>query len=374
MTFQAISYPANESSSPWENFYAKRRVLVTGHTGFKGAWLSFWLAQLGAEVIGFALPPATDPNLYVELGLAEKMVSILGDMGDFQSLHQVMTTYQPEVVFHLAAQALVRRSYENPVETYATNVLGTVHLLESVRKNPNVRAVVNVTSDKCYENRGWYWGYRENDPLGGEDPYSNSKACAELVTQAYRASFYQTSLAPRVATVRAGNVIGGGDWAADRLVPDCIRAFQKQEKVTIRYPHAVRPWQHVLEPLAGYMTLGYRLATASQELVSPLVGAFNFGPNESDAQSVAWMVEKICQQWGGDASWTHENHPQPSEAHLLRLDAAKARELLGWHSLWSLTTALEKTVAWYQSHLAGGDVQLLTRTQINDYQKSLSGI
>lgn len=374
MTFNAIKDPIDESRPFWGDFYANRRVLVTGHTGFKGAWLSFWLTQLGAKVMGFALPPATDPNLYTELGLAEKMVSILGDINDFESLHQTVTTYQPEVIFHLAAQALVRRSYENPIETYATNVLGTVHLLESVRKNPDIKAVVNVTSDKCYGNRGWHWGYRENDPLGGEDPYSNSKACAELVTQAYRASFCKTPLAPRIATVRAGNVIGGGDWATDRLVPDCIRAFQRQEKVTIRYPHAIRPWQHVLEPLAGYMTLGYRLATASQEQLSPWLGAFNFGPAEHDAQSVAWVVEKISQQWGGNVGWTHESQPQPSEAHVLRLDAAKARELLGWRPHWPLTTALEKTVAWYQGYLAGSDVQLLTRTQISDYQKSLSGI
>ena len=296
--------------SPSSAFWHDRRVLVTGHTGFKGAWLSLWLSRLGARVTGLALAPETSPSLFTLAGLAERVDSRLGDIRSRAIVDAVVAESRPEVVFHLAAQALVRRSYADPVATYETNVMGTAHVLEAARRADGLRAVVVVTSDKCYENREWWWPYREDDALGGYDPYSSSKGCAELVTAAWRRSYFGGPASPAgVASARAGNVIGGGDWAEDRLVPDCMRAFGTSTPVVIRRPAAVRPWQHVLEPLAGYLLLAERLAEGPG-----FAEAWNFGPSVDDARPVSWVVDRLVRFWGGDARWAHDGSEQPHEA------------------------------------------------------------
>lgn len=303
-------------------FWPGRRVLVTGHTGFKGGWLSLWLQQLGAAVTGYALAPPSRPSLFETARVGESMDSTVGDVRDFDTLQATVAKYRPEIVFHLAAQPLVVPSYQQPVETYATNIMGTVHLLEAVRQVGGVRVVVNVTSDKCYANREWLWGYRENEPMGGEDPYSSSKGCAELVTAAYRASFFPPADYARhglaLASARAGNVIGGGDWAAHRLIPDMIRAFQASRPTSIRCPEAVRPWQHVLEPLSGYLTLAEHLWIEGPALAE----GWNFGPREHDARPVRWLVDRLAELWSDDASWEPDGEPHPHEAHYLKLDCA----------------------------------------------------
>jgi len=347
---------------PCNDFYRGKNVLITGHTGFKGSWLSLWLQSVGANVIGYALPPPTVPSLFVTANVAEGMTSIAGDVRDFTALLSTFKKYQPEIVIHAAAQALVRYSYDNPIETYSTNVMGTVHLLEAARQTGSVRAIVNVTSDKCYENREWVWGYRENEPMGGHDPYSSSKGCAELVTSAYRRSFFEQS-GIGLASARAGNVIGGGDWADDRLIPDIMRAIVAGKSVSIRNPNAIRPWQHVLEPLSGYLMLAKQLYTDGEGFAE----AWNFGPNDEDARSVQWIVERITQTWGEGASWVLDEGDHPHEAHYLRLDCSKAKARLNWHSRWSLTYTLQQIVDWHKLFRNQNDMREITLQQIQFY-------
>ncbi|MCP5195825.1 MAG: CDP-glucose 4,6-dehydratase [Gammaproteobacteria bacterium] len=349
-------------------FWSGRRVLLTGHTGFKGGWLSLWLQRLGAVVTGYALAPPTQPCLFETARVGEGMHSILGDVRNLDALYAALAEFRPEIVFHLAAQPLVVHAYQAPVETYATNVLGTVHLLEAVRQVGGVRSVVNVTSDKCYHNREWLWGYRENEPMGGDDPYSSSKGCAELVTAAYRASFFPPADHARhgvaLASVRAGNVIGGGDWAEDRLIPDLIRAFQTGRRVTIRHPHAIRPWQHVLEPLSGYLTLAERLWLEGM----PYAEGWNFGPTEADARPVHWLANRLRELWSSGAHWEPDRQPHPPEAQMLKLDCAKARTRLGWMPRWDLEEALTRTVEWYQAFFRDTDMQQLSLRQIAEFE------
>lgn len=350
------------------DFWHGKRVFMTGHTGFKGGWLALWLSDMGAEVHGYALEPPTEPNLFTALALQDLLAqSTIADIRDTGSLSEAMQAARPDIVLHLAAQPLVRYSYAAPEETYAVNVMGTVNLLEAVRKNPAVRAVVNVTTDKCYENREWIWPYRENEPLGGFDPYSSSKACSELVTSAYRSSFLDTA-GIRLASARAGNVIGGGDWAADRLVPDFLRALDAGQTLTIRSPHATRPWQHVLEPLSGYLALTEKLVLGGQDYAE----AWNFGPDESDARPVQWIVEHLCSRIP-EATWQCDAAPQPHEANTLKLDSSKARARLGWRPRWDLHTALSMTLEWHQAWRRGTDMAALSLQQIRQYEEATSG-
>ena len=348
-------------------FWRGRTVFLTGHTGFKGSWLSLWLQQLGANVTGYALLPPTTPSLFEVASVAQSMTSVIGDIRDGAALAQALRAAAPDIVIHMAAQALVRRSYVDPVETYSTNVMGTVHLLEAVRQTPSVRAVVNVTTDKCYENKEWVWGYREHEPMGGFDPYSNSKACAELVTAAYRSSYFNAEKYSQhqvaLATARAGNVIGGGDWAEDRLIPDILRAVQAGQAVHIRNPHATRPWQHVLEPLSGYLVLAEKLYTEGAAFAEP----FNFGPAEVDAKPVQWIVEQLTQQWGDGACWQRDQATHPHEAHYLKLDCSKAGQRLDWRPQWTLTQALANIIAWHRAHQQGADMRETTLKQIAAY-------
>jgi CDP-glucose 4,6-dehydratase len=344
-------------------FWHGRSVFVTGHTGFKGSWLALWLAHLGARVAGYALSSPTTPSLFELSGIAQRITSIEADVRDLTLLHTAMRDAQPEIVLHLAAQSLVRPSYQEPVETYSTNVMGTVNLLEAVRRCPSVRAAIIVTSDKCYENKEWLWGYREDEPMGGHDPYSSSKGCAELVTTAYRSSFLSAPGAPGLASVRAGNVIGGGDWARDRLIPDILQAFAERRPVLIRSPHAVRPWQHVLEPLGGYLLLAEKLFHEP----AAYAGAWNFGPGDDDVRPVSWIVERLRDHWGGDATWQVEEAPRPHEAAYLKLDCSKAHARLGWWPTIKLEQALEQIVAWHRAYLIGEHMGSVTQTQIADY-------
>jgi len=352
------------------DFWRGRRVFLTGHTGFKGGWMALWLQSMGADVTGFALPPPTQPNLFDITNVASGLHHHLGDIRDLDALHRAMADCQPEVVIHMAAQPLVRYSYDAPVETYATNVMGTVHLLESVRRIGGVRAVVNITTDKCYENREWIWGYRENEPMGGYDPYSNSKGCAELVSASYRSSFFNPADYERhgvaLATVRAGNVIGGGDWAKDRLIPDILAGFEADEVVHIRNPNAIRPWQHVLEPIRGYLTLAERLVEHGPEFAS----AWNFGPHADDARPVGWIVERMGSLWGEGARWELDNGKHPHEANFLRLDITKAMTQLGWHPALRLEAALQKIIEWSRARMSGADMRQVTLDQIQAYQSA----
>jgi CDP-glucose 4,6-dehydratase len=343
-------------------FWHGKKVLVTGHTGFKGGWLSLWLQSMKAEVIGLSLPPNTQPDLFTLANVSDNMHSIIGDIRHPCDIKQVFIQHQPEIVFHLAAQPLVRYSYEFPVETYATNVLGTVHLLEAIRTSHSVKAVVNITTDKCYENKEWYWGYRENDRLGGHDPYSNSKACAELVTASYRDSFFKQN-GIGIATARAGNVIGGGDWAADRLIPDIIQSCFKGTVVSIRHPHAIRPWQHVLNPLSGYLQLAEALYQAPEKFSE----SWNFGPNDQDVRPVSWIADYITHQWGESARWSQDQGTHPHEAHYLKLDCSKAISRLGWHPKYSLAECLQKTIAWYRAYYAKQNMYEFTLHQIQEF-------
>ena len=347
------------------NFWPGKRVLVTGHTGFKGSWLTLWLTSLGAEVSGYALPPPTAPSMFTELGLGDSFESVVGDVRDDAKLREVMLAANPEIVFHLAAQPLVRHSYADPAGTYATNVLGTVHLFEAVRASPGVRAVVNVTSDKAYENRERERGYRETDPMGGHDPYSSSKGCSELVTATYRRSFFAGGTTA-LASARAGNVIGGGDWAEDRLVPDILRAFAAGTKAEIRNPVSIRPWQHVLEPLSGYLVLAEQLWLEGQAYAE----GWNFGPHDADARQVSWIADALAREWGNDAVWGMDDRQHPHEATYLRLDISKARQRLGWRPRWSLEDALGRVVVWHRSWLAGDNVRALCLQQIDDYTRT----
>ena len=351
------------------NRYKNRRVLVTGHTGFKGSWLCLLLNQLGADVYGYALEPPTHPSLFNEARIGELMTSHISDIRNLDDLQEVMKKVQPEIVIHMAAQPLVRESYKIPVETYSINVMGTVHLLEACRNTKSVKAIVNVTTDKCYENREWHWGYRENEPMGGYDPYSNSKGCSELVTSAYRNSFFNPKDYEKhgvaIASARAGNVIGGGDWADDRLIPDFIRSITKDEKVLIRSPYAIRPWQHVLEPLTGYLTLAAKLYTEGVQYAQ----GWNFGPEDSDAQNVEWITNTICQLWGEGASFEIDQNPQPHEANYLKLDSSKAKAKLKWVPKWNIETTLKSIVDWNKAYLCGENIREVTINQINQYFK-----
>lgn len=349
-------------------FWKGKRIFLTGHTGFKGGWLSLWLQQLGAEVTGYSLPAPTKPSLYAYAQVAEGIKSIIGDIRDSTRLTAEINKAAPEIVIHMAAQPLVRRSYIDPIETYSTNVMGTVHLLEAIRQCSSVRAVVNITTDKCYENKEWIWAYRENEAMGGYDPYSNSKGCSELVTSAYRNSFFNPKKYDQhgvaIATARAGNVIGGGDWAADRLIPDIVSAFAQGRPVVIRNPYAIRPWQHVLEPLRGYLTLAERLYKDG----AAFADAFNFGPDNDDTKSVEWIVSKLADFWGGGASWSIDSGEQPHEAILLKLDISKAAHYLDWYPKLDLEQALQLTVDWIKGLQHGVDMRVLTLSQITAYQ------
>lgn len=347
------------AATPW----AGRRVLVTGHTGFKGSWLSLWLHGMGAKVTGFALPPPSDPSLFAAARIDELVTHVEGDVRDLAAVRAAVETARPELIFHLAAQPLVRLSYAEPVETYATNVMGTVHVLEAARHVPGVRGIVCVTSDKCYANREWVWPYRESDPMGGHDPYSSSKGCAELVAGAWRNSYFSDD-GPALATVRAGNVIGGGDWAEDRLIPDLVRAFEAGAAPLIRSPDAVRPWQHVLEALSGYLQIADRLLDGDRAFAD----AWNFGPSDEDARPVGWIVERMRAAWGGGAAPRADTGPRPHEAGLLRLDCSKARAALGWRPALDLETALNWIVDWHKAVADGGDARAETLAQIAAYR------
>lgn len=345
------------------DFWSGKRVFLTGHTGFKGGWLSLWLQAMGAEVHGYALNPPTDTNLFTVAKVEKGMVSsVIADIRDANHLKQAMQSASPEIVFHLAAQPLVRYSYAQPAETYEVNVMGTVNLLEAVRATPGVKAVVNITTDKCYENREWVWGYRENEAMGGFDPYSSSKGCAELVTSAYRQSFLQAA-GIALASARAGNVIGGGDWAEDRLIPDFLRAMDAGETLKIRSPQSTRPWQHVLEPLSGYLTLAERLYSEGMLFAE----AWNFGPKDEDARPVGWIVEWMAEM-RKDVLWQWDESLQPHEANYLKLDSSKANSLLNWQPCWRLKTALQKTIEWHEAWRNGGDMRAITLVQVADYQ------
>jgi len=362
----AITKGSLESVAVTRSFWAGKRVFLTGHTGFKGGWLALWLNELGAEVHGYALQPPTQPNLFDATGLAHRMASsTIADIRDEVALTTAMRAARPEVVLHLAAQPLVRQSYLDPVETYSTNVMGSVHLLEAVRSLDCVRAVVNVTTDKCYENDGRAEPYREGDPMGGHDPYSSSKGCAELVTAAFRRSFL-SGKGVRVASARAGNVIGGGDWAADRLIPDFLRAIDSGRTLEIRSPHATRPWQHVLEPVSGYLMLAQRLCEGGEAFD----GAWNFGPSLEDAKPVQWIVQALCESVP-NATWRVVQSPQPHEAHTLSLDSSRARSQLGWRPHWLLPEALARTLAWHQAWKTGHDLHAMCVEQIGAHQAAV---
>jgi len=352
---------ANMKDYRLASWYCGKKVFVTGHTGFKGAWLTLWLLSLGAEVAGYSLAPPTEPSLFNDLGLAERIRHIVGDVRDGGKLARALHDFEPEIVFHLAAQALVRVSYREPVENFETNVMGTVHFLDAVKKAPSVRAAIVVTSDKCYENREWVYAYRENDAMGGYDPYSASKGCAELVAAAYRNSFFQGEGAG-IASARAGNVIGGGDWALDRLVPDCIRALTKGETIILRNPQATRPWQHVLEPLSGYLTLAHYLAQDKQRYAS----GWNFGPADADVLSVLDVVRQVIALWGAGA-YEVRSQGEPHEAQLLRLEIAQARAHLHWKPVYSAAEAIQESVRWYRARHEGAPLADLSLAQIARY-------
>jgi CDP-glucose 4,6-dehydratase len=350
-------------------FWRGKRIFLTGHTGFKGSWLALWLQQLGAEVTGYALEPPTQPSLFELANVAKGMVSLQSDVRDFAALHHALGEAQPQIVIHMAAQSLVRASYADPVGTYATNVMGTVNLLEAVRQSGGVRVTLNVTSDKCYDNKEWIWPYREVDPMGGHDPYSSSKGCAELVTAAFRRSFFAGGKpgagGTLLASARAGNVIGGGDWAAERLVPDIMRAFMAGQPALIRNPNAVRPWQHVLDPLAGYLLLIERL----WEEGAAFAGGWNFGPASEDTRPVSWVVERCVELWGDNARWELSRGEHPHEAQMLSLDCSKARSVLRWRPNFDVSTAMQRTVNWYQRMNSGEDARDLCMEQIAQYDQ-----
>jgi CDP-glucose 4,6-dehydratase len=349
------------------SFWKGKKVLVTGHTGFKGGWLVTWLKALGANVVGISLLPPTTPNLYTEINVAKGMTeSLIADIRDLSNVESLFNKHSPEIVFHLAAQPLVRYSYQFPVETYESNVMGTLHVLEAIRNIDSVRAGIMVTTDKCYENKEWDWGYRENDPMGGHDPYSSSKGAAELLISSYRRSYFsETNCQTSIASVRAGNVIGGGDWAEDRLIPDIITAFQSKTTLSIRNPNATRPWQHVLEPLSGYLYLAEKLYSDGDEYSE----AWNFGPQDSDIKTVSWIVNNLSKKFKNSVGWNIENDSDVlHESGYLKLDCSKAKNKLGWESIIDLDTALASTKCWYEAYKNGEDLTQLTLTQIRDYQ------
>lgn len=348
-----------------QRFWCGRKVFVTGHTGFKGSWLCLWLQQLGAKVTGYALEPPTTPSIFTEAKVEKGLEkSIVGDVRDAEFFTQFMQQVEPEIVIHMAAQPLVRYSYANPVDTYSTNIMGTVNMLEAVRKTPSVKAVLNITSDKCYENVKCVQGYREDDPMGGYDPYSSSKGCAELISSAYRKSFLQNE-GIALATARSGNVIGGGDWAKDRIVPDAMRAFIANKTLLVRNPHATRPWQHVLEPLTGYLLLCQKLVEQSEGFAE----GWNFGPDGEDAKPVSTLADIMIRSWGGDARWNSDGGKHVHEANYLKLDCLKAKTLLKWKPVWHLERGLEETVQWYKAWHQKQEMHSYTVDQIEVYQK-----
>jgi CDP-glucose 4,6-dehydratase len=352
----------------WQN----KRVFLTGHTGFKGGWLALWLSHLGANVRGYSLDPATEPSLFTAARLHEKVEDIRGDIRNPATLDRAILDFAPEVIFHLAAQPLVRASYDDPILTYETNVIGTARVLDAVRRAPCVKAVVCVTTDKCYENREWIYPYRETDPLGGYDPYSSSKACTEIAAASFRQSYFHpdkiSAHGVAIATARAGNVIGGGDWSTDRLLPDLVRGFQSGAPVLIRSPHAIRPWQHVLEPLHGYILLAEKLLNPDRTQAARFATAYNFGPSESDARPVSWIADHMTKFWGNNASWVLDKSPSPHEAHYLKLDASRAHADLHWAPRLDLAAALKWLVDWYRSYYGRADMQSLTLGQIVSYE------
>ncbi|MBT5399510.1 CDP-glucose 4,6-dehydratase [bacterium] len=351
-----------------ENFWLNKKVLITGHTGFKGSWLTLWLKSLGAKIVGVSLDPPTIPSLYVKANVSEGIVDLRQDICDGKKIKEIFQQYQPEIVFHLAAQSLVRYSYKNPVETYKTNVMGTLNILEGIRGIDSVRSVILVTTDKCYKNKEWVWGYRENDQLGGHDPYSSSKAAMELLVSSYRDSYFSKNdygtHKVAIATVRAGNVIGGGDWAKDRLVPDIINAFENGDQVVIRNPMSIRPWQHVLEPLSGYIRLA-ELLYKDGYIYSQ---AWNFGPIDKDVRTVKWIVEKMSKYWGSDAGWDIDSSNNPYEANYLKLDCSRAHDILNWEIKWGLRHALQKIIDWHKAELTGTSCKEICLMQIDEYE------
>ncbi len=347
------------------DFWNGKRVFLTGHTGFKGSWLSLWLQQMGAIVKGYALEPNTSPNLFELAEVANNMESELGDITNLSQIKDSMHTFNPDILIHMAAQPLVRLSYEEPVLTYATNVMGTVNVLEAARTCKNLKAIVSVTTDKCYENKEWAWGYRENEPMGGHDPYSSSKGCAELVTSAYRNSFFNSENSAAIASARAGNVIGGGDWADDRLIPDILRSFEKKSPVIVRNPMATRPWQHVLEPLSGYLVLAEHLFTEGKSYAE----AWNFGPKDEDCKPVSWILDKMVANWHDQATWELDKNNNPHEAGYLKLDCSKAASKLNWQPKWNLDFTLGKIINWHQHFLYGSNIQDECLNEIKEYQK-----
>ncbi len=352
-----------------DNFYQSKKVLITGHTGFKGGWLALWLNMLGAEVIGYAQEPPTSPSFFKVCHISDKVTSIIGDVRDKPFLESVFKKYHPEIIFHMAAQPLVRKSYKEPVETFETNVMGTVNVLECCRQTSSVKVIINITTDKCYENRESLEGYSEGDALGGCDPYSASKAASEMVTNTYRQSFFNPkdfqNHGVALASVRAGNVIGGGDWAEDRIIPDCIKAFINHKEVVVRSPQAVRPWQHVIELLYGYLLLGEKLYTNGAAFSE----AWNFGPEDKNLKSVQWILERMVKLWGEGASWKIDNNQQPHETDYLKLKNDKAKARLGWNPQWDMDIVLEKTVAWYQAFENGEDMEKFSMEQIEGYER-----
>jgi CDP-glucose 4,6-dehydratase len=360
------SSPQAERANVEPGFWRDRRVLLTGHTGFKGAWLALWLQSLGARVTGFALDIPSEPSLYELARVGEGMESIDGDVRNPEAVTAAVAAAEPEVVVHMAAQSLVRRSFALPQETYATNVMGTVNVLDAVRvRGSDVRVVVNVTSDKCYENREWEWGYREEEPMGGYDPYSSSKGCAELVTAAFRRTYFSEPDGTRLASARSGNVIGGGDWGEDRLLPDVMRAALAGEELRVRNPNSIRPWQHVINPLSGYLVLAQALWNSPEQ-----AGGWNFGPVEEDARPVGSIVRRVSELWPEELRWTLDEGPHPHEARYLKLDSSRARARLGWLPLLGLDTALEATVRWYRELREGADMRAVTLGQIEALQCS----
>jgi CDP-glucose 4,6-dehydratase len=349
-----------------QEFWKGKRVFLTGHTGFKGSWLSLWLSSLGADVRGYALNPPTSPSLFDEAKVATIIDSQIGDIRDQENLYISMTEFNPDIIIHMAAQSLVRYSYEAPIETYEVNVIGTGKVFEVARSCSNLKAVLNITTDKCYENDGRSEGYKEDDPLGGYDPYSSSKGCAELVTSAYRRSFLQDQ-GIALASVRAGNVIGGGDWACDRLIPDILRSFESGDPIIVRNPKAIRPWQHVLEPLSGYLILAQNLYRDQKKYAE----SWNFGPNDNDARPVSWILDQMIQRWGTSSSWRLDRHTNPHEATYLKLNISKAKKRLHWDPIWNLEKALDFIIEWQKQYLRGEDMQSVSLSQIKLYQKSL---
>jgi len=345
-----------------QSFWKNKRVFLTGHTGFKGSWLSLWLQDMDAIVKGYALAPITMPSLFEVAKVGETIESEIGDIRNLEQLQISMQVFNPDILIHMAAQPLVRLSYREPIKTYDVNVLGTVKVLEAARQCNNLKAIVSVTTDKCYENKEWAWGYRENEPMGGYDPYSSSKGCAELVTSAYRRSFMQ-DLGIGLASARAGNVIGGGDWSDDRLIPDILKAFEQDDDVVIRNPKSIRPWQHVLEPLSGYLVLAQRL----YEEPTQYAEGWNFGPHDADAKPVDWILDRMVAKWNGAAGWELNDDGHPHEAGHLKLDISKAKSSLKWQPTWHLEQTLEKIIDWHEAWLKGGDMQSKCLTEIDEY-------